>query len=408
MASAPATLAAGGPAPAHPGSLVLVGGGLKDDNTQVYGEIIERAGGPRAKIGILTAASIPASQDPDAADPDACGNSACNGRYYADLFKRHGAADAQWIPVDLDHIADADSDAVVAQINSMTGFFFGGGDQYRYVTTLLHGARHTDSKALAAIRAKLATGAVVAGSSAGAQIAAGADMVTGGESYQALRDGSAPGYFEDPTRLGYLPEGGFGFLRSGLIDTHTGTSGREGRALRLAADTGHDTVYALDENTALVVDNPGTTAEKLTVRGPQGVTVLDLRHAHPRTTPAGWSLTGARYSYLTDGDRYDTRTALPVPAPGKHLLLPTDRTPVPPNNDVFHSIDDPDGSPYSLRTTARALLSTRAQRTATATTWESAPGFTVTLGRKPWTTAWSREAATAQTILGASLDIAPR
>ncbi|MYT24482.1 type 1 glutamine amidotransferase-like domain-containing protein, partial [Streptomyces sp. SID7760] len=148
-------------------------------------------GGPRSKIGILTAASIPASQDPDAADPDACSNSACNGRYYADLFKRHGAADAQWIPVDLDHIADADSDAVVAQINSMTGFFFGGGDQYRYVTTLLHGARHTDSKALAAIRAKLATGAVVAGSSAGAQIAAGADMVTGGESYQALRDGSA-------------------------------------------------------------------------------------------------------------------------------------------------------------------------------------------------------------------------
>ncbi|MEU8842297.1 cyanophycinase [Streptomyces roseus] len=408
LASAPATLAAGGPAPAHPGSLVLVGGGLKDDNTQVYGEIIERAGGPRARIGILTAASIPASQDPDAADPDACSNSVCNGRYYADLFKRHGAADAQWIPVDLDHIADADSDAVVAQINSMTGFFFGGGDQYRYVTTLLHGARHTDSKALAAIRAKLATGAVVAGTSAGAQIAAGADMVTGGDSYQALRDGSAPGYFEDPTRLGYLPEGGFGFLRSGLIDTHTGTSGREGRALRLAADTGHDTVYALDENTALVVDNPGTTAEKLTVRGSQGVTILDLRHAHPRTTPAGWSLTGARYSYLTDGDRYDTRTALPVPAPGKHPLIPTDRTPVPPNNDAFHSIDDPDGNPYSLRTTARALLSTRAQRTATATTWESTPGFIVTLGKKPWTMAWSREAATAETVLGASLDIAPR
>ncbi|MGW2681152.1 cyanophycinase [Streptomyces sp. NPDC001436] len=408
LTSAPATLAANPPAPTHPGSLVLVGGGLKEDNTQVYGEIIKRAGGPRAKIGVLTAASIPASQDPDAGNPDACSNSACNGRYYAGLFKRHGAADAQWIPVDLDHLTNADSDAVVAQINSMTGFFFGGGDQYRYVTSLLHGDRHTDSRALAAIRAKLATGSVVAGSSAGAQIAAGADMVTGGDSYQALRDGSTPGYFEDPSRLGYLPQGGFAFLRSGLIDTHTGTSGREGRALRLAADTGHDTVYALDENTALVVDNPGTTAEKLTVRGPQGVTILDLRHAHARTTRAGWSLTGARYSYLTDGDRYDALTALPVPAPGKYPLLPSDRTPVPPNNDAFHSTDNPDGAPYSLRTTARALMSTRAQRTATATTWESAPGFTVTLGKQPWTLAWTRQADTAQTVIGASIDIAPR
>ncbi|MFC9797193.1 cyanophycinase [Streptomyces sp. NPDC127584] len=272
------------------GSLVLVGGGLKDDNKQVYGEIIKRAGGPAARIGVITAASVPESQDPHAGDPDLCSNSACNGAYYADLFKRHGAADAQWIPLDIDHVANADSDAVVAQINSMSGFFFGGGDQYRYLTTLLHGDRHTDSKVLAAIRTKLAHGAVVAGSSAGAQTASGADMVSGGESYEGLRGGSAPGYYEDPARLAYIPEGGFGFLRSGLIDTHTGAYGREGRALRLAADTGHDRVYALEENTALVVDHPGTPREHLTVLGPNGVAVLDLHgaraHIRPRLDPA--------------------------------------------------------------------------------------------------------------------------
>ncbi|MEV6576091.1 cyanophycinase [Streptomyces sp. NPDC051577] len=389
------------------GALVLVGGGLKADNTQVYGEIIKRAGGPKARIGILTAASVPASQDPDAADPGACSNSECNGAYYADLFKHHGAADAQWIPVDLDHLSNADSESVVAQVNSMTGFFFGGGDQYRYVTTLLHGDRHTDSKVLAAIRAKLAAGAVVSGSSAGAQIAAGADMITGGDSYQALRDGSTPGYFEDPTRLGYLPKGGFGFLRSGLIDTHTGTNGREGRALRLAADTGHDIVYALDENTALVVDNPGTSKERLTVRGPQGVTVLDLRHARARarSTSATWSLTGAGYSYLTDGDRYDARTHLPIPGPGKSPLFPTATTPVPANADAFYSVENPSGIPYSLRTTARALLGTRTQRTATATTYETGPRFTVTITKSPWTLAWTGDRSTAQTVLGAGIDI---
>ncbi|MFF4873382.1 MULTISPECIES: cyanophycinase [unclassified Streptomyces] len=392
---------------AETGSLVLVGGALKDDNAAVYGEIVKRAGGPAARIGVITAASVPESQDPDADDPDLCSNSACNGAYYAGLFEKHGAADAQWIPIDLDHVANADSDAVVAQVESMTGFFFGGGDQYRYLTTLLHGEKHTDSKVLAAIRAKLARGAVVSGSSAGAQIASGPDMVSGGESYEGLRDGSAPGYFDDPTRLGYIPEGGFGFLRSGLVDTHTGSYGREGRALRLAADTGHDRVYALEENTALVVDAPGSRNERMTVIGTQGVAVLDLRRAHARTTAAGWSLRDARYTYLTDGDRYDARTWTPTVAPGKKPLTARDTGPVPANPDVFHSVANPDGPSYSFRTTARELAA-RTRRTATATTFETGPRFTVTFAEVGGSGAWTADGTTPRTLVGLRIDIAPR
>ncbi|MCX5409175.1 cyanophycinase [Streptomyces sp. NBC_00335] len=389
------------------GSLVLIGGGLKADNTQVYGEIIKRAGGAKARIGVLTAASIPASQDPEAGDPENCSNSACNGAYYAGLFKHHGAADAQWIPIDLDHITNADSDEVVRQVNSMTGFFFGGGDQFRYVTTLLHGSAHTDSKVLAAMRAKLAAGAVVSGSSAGAQIAAGADMVTGGDSYEGLRDGSSPGYFEDPARLGYLPEGGFGFLRSGLIDTHTGTNGREGRALRLAADTGHDRVYALEENTALVVDDPSTPRERLRVLGPQGVAILDLRQARTHKNPqAGWALTGARYTYLSNGDRYDPHRWHIQPASGKRPLIPLTASPIPANSDVFYSPANPAGVPYSFLNTARALATTT-QRTTTAGTFESGPRFTVTFTKQPGFTAWTSDGATAHTVTGLRIAVAP-
>ncbi|MFG2666607.1 cyanophycinase [Streptomyces sp. NPDC048387] len=389
------------------GSLVLVGGGLEADNTQVFGEIVKRAGGASARIGVITAASVPASQDPHAADPATCGNSECNGAYYAGLFERHGAADAQWIPVDLDHIANSDSDEVVRQVNSMTGFFFGGGDQYRYVTTLLHGSAHTDSKVLAAIRAKLATGAVVAGSSAGAQIAAGADMVTGGDSYEGLRDGSSPGYFDDPSRLGYLPAGGFGFLRSGLIDTHTGASGREGRALRLAADTGHDRVYALDENTALVVEAPRTPHERLRVLGPRGVAVMDLRRARTgRTSSGAWSLTGARYDYLTDGDRYDPARRHVLPEAGRRPLA-APAPPVPANPDVFHSAANPAGVPYSFLRTARALAASATQRTATATTFENGPRFTVTFGKDPGPTAWTTDGATARTVTGLRIAVTP-
>ncbi|WP_030763261.1 cyanophycinase [Streptomyces sp. NRRL F-2664] len=399
---------AGHPAGAR-GSLVLVGGGLKADNTQVYGEIIRRAGGASARIGVITASSVPASQDPHAADPDTCNNSACNGAYYAGLFERHGAADAQWIPVDLDHIANADSDAVVRQVNSMTGFFFGGGDQYRYVTTLLNGSAHTDSKVLAAIRAKLAAGAVVAGSSAGAQITAGADMVTGGDSYEGLRDGSSPGYFDDATRLAHLPAGGFGFLHSGLIDTHTGAYGREGRALRLAADTGHDRVYALEENTALIVEAPRTPHERLAVLGPRGVAVLDLRQARTaRSSTGAWSLTGARYHYLTDGDRYDPNRWRVLPGPGKRLLIPASATPVPANADVFRSAANPAGVPYSFLATARALAAGSTQRTATATTFESGPRFAVTFSKPSGFTAWTQDGTAAQTIVGMRIAVAPQ
>ncbi|MFI8357463.1 cyanophycinase [Streptomyces cyaneofuscatus] len=420
LAVSPAAVADTHQAQRQGGSLVLIGGGLKENNTQVYGEIIERAGGARARIGVITASSVPAAQDPYADDPDRCSNSECNGAYYSSLFKRHGAADAQWIPVDLDHIANADSAAVVRQVNSMSGFFFGGGDQSRYLTTLLNGAAHTDSKVLAAIRAKLARGAVVAGSSAGAQIAAGADMVTGGESYEGLRDGSSPGYFEDATRLGYEPDGGFGFLRSGLIDTHTGAYGREGRAIRLAADTGHDRVYALEENTALVVEQPGGPRERLRILGPRGVAVLDLRQARATTTPPprkrqeggaprpGWSLSGVRYSYLTDGDRYDPRHWRALPAPGKRPLVPRSVAPVPANTDVFHSVANPDGVPYAFLTTARALAATRVQQQAEATTYENGPRFTVTFRKAPGFTAWGTNDAAPETLTGLDIRITGR
>ncbi|MGW2401065.1 cyanophycinase [Kitasatospora sp. NPDC001664] len=388
------------------GTLILVGGGLKD--ARIYREIIAKAGGTtRARIGVLTAASVPESQDPHASDPDTCSNSRCNGLYYADLFKSYGAADAQWIPVDIEHTGAADDDAVVAQVNGMTGFFFGGGDQYRYVTSLLHGHAHTDSKVLAAIRAKLAAGAVVAGTSAGAQIASGPDMVTGGDSHPALRDGSAPGYFEDPTRLGYLPAGGFGLLASGLLDTHTGTYGREGRAIRLAADTHHDRVFALDEDTAIEVENPGTHAEAIRVLGTHGVSVLDLRHARAATGPGGWRISGVAYGYLTDGDAYDPRTRRTTPAPGKRPLAPTVSAPVPANGDVFSSEANSAGTPYSFSRTARALTATTAQRTATATTWEGDPQFRVTFTRTGATRAHTTDGTTTATLTDLRVDITP-
>lgn len=311
--------------PAPRGTMIMIGGALSDDNAEIYREIVRRAGGARARIGVITAASVPPSRDPQAGTPHAA-DSRTNGRFYTDILRRYGAGAAQWIPVDLDNAGAADDPRLAAQVASMTGFVFGGGDQYRLVTTLLHGAAHTDSRVLAAIRARYASGAVIAGTSAGAQIQSGPDMVTGGASYQALRDGTHTGYLEDDTALAALPAGGFGLFRDGLIDTHFSADGRQGRAIRLAADTGHDRVFGLDPDTALEI-----TGGSMRVLGRHGISVLDLRRAVTSVREGRWSISGVRWSYLTAGATYDPRTwtaRLPADTPP---LTSADRAAVSPS-----------------------------------------------------------------------------
>ncbi|GHJ43694.1 hypothetical protein Cs7R123_10360 [Catellatospora sp. TT07R-123] len=382
-----AALTAFGPATAagaagRKGPLILVGGALADDNTDVYGEIVRRAGGPRARIGVLTAASVPPSQDPDAGTPDAS-NSEANGTFYRDLLLSHGAGDAVWIPVDLDNVAAADDPAVAALAAGCTGFFFGGGDQFRYVTTLLHGDAHTDTLVMAAIRRRHACGAVVAGSSAGAQIQQGADMVTGGESYNALRDGSHPGYFDDPDASGYWPAGGFGLLTSGLIDTHFSAYARLGRAVTLAATTGHDRVYGLDPDTALLVTDPGGADERGRVLGTGGVNILDLRD-------------GIRWSHLTARFDYRPRTWHEHAPAGLRDLRPAGPAAIEGGDDV---LGDDVATALALR------LAGSAARTVTGYSRQTGPRFAVTLAKGRGYAAYTADGTTAVAFRGLGVRI---
>ena len=383
------------------GTLIMVGGALSDDNAEIYSEIVRRAGGARARIGVITAASVPPSQDPRAGTP-AAADSRTNGRFYVDILKRYGAGAAQWIPVDLDHVAAADSAAVAARAASMTGFVFGGGDQYRLITTFLRGAAHTDSRVLAAIRARYEGGAVVAGTSAGAQILAGPDMVTGGASYQALRDGTHTGYYEDDTVLADAPAGGFGFFREGLLDTHFSANGRLGRAVRLAADTGHDRVFGLDPDTALEA-----TGGSLRVIGRHGVSVIDLRGAVAGHRHGPWSITGVRWSYLTGGAAYDPRTWRTRMPPGTPRLAPVDRAASTPVQDVF---DSAAADHHGFRLTRAALDLAGAARSTTllGLTYETNPVFTVELRKEDGFRAYGAGAAIAFTGLTVSMYPAPR
>lgn len=383
-AAAPATghAATGVPSAATgPGAVLLVGGALADDNAAIYGEFVRQAGGAGARIGVLSASS---------AVPHSSANAVTK------LLKRYGAAEATWIPVTTKRDGSGDDPANVALAASMTGFFFTGGDQFRYVQSMIH-ADGSDGAVLATIRQRFLAGAPVAGTSAGMQILAGTDMITGGLSYYGVRDGAQPGYFDTDEVLGYWPAGGFNFFTTGLVDTHFDARGRAGRSIRLAADTGHDRVFGVGEDTALLVTGAGTATETMQVIGRNGVSLFDLRDAQVGSAGGAWTISGVRWSYLVDGDSYDptgwtvTRSAAARPA------VPQDRAVGAPGTGVFGS--------YAMLDTALDLVDAGRSTTTSATTTEVDPQFAVELTEGTGFAGYSRTGGPADSFTALTVAI---
>lgn len=367
------------------GSVIAIGGALKHDNAEVWQRIVDLAGGSRASFGVLTAASIPESQDPNAGNSN-CSNSKCNGLFYGDILKSFGAQSAIWIPIDLDHKSAAEDKTLAASIAKLTGFFIGGGDQSRYTDLLLRSDGLTDTAALAAMRSALQNGAAVAGTSAGAAVLQKTPMVTGGESYYGVRDGassSPPG--SDLNKLTYRPGGGFGFFPSGLLDTHFAARGRQGRLIRLAMDTKQSIGFGVDEDTALFF-----TGGTYTVLGTNGVHVMNLKDAHANSSSAR-GINTARWSRLTSGDSYDVANQKVIPGSGKTAYKGEDRSVSFRTTDVFSSPDRSSSGRSSLEEMvelAKDLVSSRQSRTTSGETYETAPIYRVSLANGASYGAW--------------------
>lgn len=378
---------------------VLIGGNLQE-NAEILQTIVDLAdpdgaGPQKARIAIVTAAASPARTAAAAADAN-LNNAAANGLYYGDLFAQYGA-ETYAVPIDtaVNYEGDAYTPGnalsadVAAQVAASTGVFFGGGDQMRYVRTLFECADAEleaftdcgDTPVMSAIREVAARG-VVAGVSAGLTIQQGADMVTGGESYQAWRDGGTAGYLDDADALGYLPYGGFGFVDGVLLDSHFTTWGRQGRVAKLALETGNSFVLGVDETTAVVLDR---TSGKGRVIGEHGASLLDVRDAVETAT----GVDGVRWSYINAGDDITLKANADVKAgKGSKKLKPTGGD-VAVREDIWDSIDGL-GGVYSLRDFAQQVVASTAG-TGTGLSYESAPQFATELERdnatKVWTTA---------------------
>ena len=107
-------------AAAPKGSLVIIGGGLRGDNADVWGRIVQLAGGKGARIAVFPSAS----GDPERAAQSIIG-----------YLKKFGA-DAFAVPVavrlaDSDYRKAAEDAALAEKIRKADGVYFAGGDQSR-------------------------------------------------------------------------------------------------------------------------------------------------------------------------------------------------------------------------------------------------------------------------------------
>jgi cyanophycinase len=271
------TAPGGGPATAPPrpkGSLVIVGGGSRDE--AMMRRFIELAGGPgRARIAVLPMAS----EEPEASGAEVVAELDSLG---ADAF------------VYLVTHAQADSAAIVQRLDSATGIWFGGGDQ-QHLTAAIGG-----TATLRAVQARYQTGAVVGGTSAGAAIMSDS-MITGDQT----PPGDTTGYYGDEypavarRRIEVLP--GLGFLHGAIVDQHFLRRERHNRLLSAVLERPSLIGVGIDESTAIEVSPNGHWH----VLGESDVVVYDARRSRlaPASSPLG--ATDIRVHLLPPGSEYD-------------------------------------------------------------------------------------------------------
>ncbi len=261
------------------GPLMAIGGAEDTAHDRVIlRRFVALAGGEAARIAIVpTASSIEEA-----------------GQRYKAVFLTLGAATAE-----VSYIADraaAFEPATTAPLAEATGIFLTGGNQMR-LAAILGG-----SPVEAAIHARHAAGATVAGTSAGASILS-RHMVAVGAGGNGPRQ-----------RMAQLAAG-FGLIDGVIIDQHFRQRDRIGRLLSLIALNPGQLGLGIDEDTAALIDAAGL----LEVLGRGTVIIVDGQRMTSdiaqQQIDRPLNVADATLHALAHGARYDLATRRPLPFP---------------------------------------------------------------------------------------------
>ncbi|MBL8749866.1 MAG: cyanophycinase [Planctomycetes bacterium] len=266
------------------GSLLAIGGGLDDDQRDVFVRFLELARGRTGTPHIVVVTAASGDQD--------------------DMATGKIAALRTWRPglrcvVVKRETPTADT---VAAIDAATGLFFTGGDQKRIVERYRPG--DAESPEWLAMQRLLDRGGVIAGSSAGLAMM-GHTMLLGGSSAEALGTDGQPA---NP-RVGP----GMHFLPDVVTDSHFFERDRIGRLAAALVTTKAPLGLGISEDGCVEIDLERGTATGI---GTAEALVVDVRAAN--TTAS--SVRGARAMRLPRGATVDLRglaAGTPAPAPAR-------------------------------------------------------------------------------------------
>ncbi|WP_449417272.1 cyanophycinase [Phormidium nigroviride] len=259
------------------GQLLIIGGAEdKEGECKILREFVRRAGGIKARLVIMTAAtSLPGEV----------------GDNYIRIFERLGAEDVR--VVDTQRREDADNPDALEAIQQATGVFFTGGDQSRITSYL------KDTELDAAIHQRYSEGIIIGGTSAGAAMMPDI-MIIEGES-------------ETNPRVDVVAMGpGMGFLPGVVIDQHFAQRGRLGRLVSALAQQPAVLGFGIDENTAIAV-----SGDEFEVIGEGAITVIDeSEKTHDNLDgllkDEALAVCGARLHILPNGYRFNLKTRKPI------------------------------------------------------------------------------------------------
>ncbi len=305
-----------GPAGYSQGNLVIVGGGLENDNSEVFKKYIMLAGGDNAVVSVIPAASGVAAQ---------------TFAYFSQGLRRFGVKpeNIRLIPVamvdddsttdvnEAEWKANAWDSQLAAKVRESSAVWFSGGDQER-ITKLLFDEKGNPSPVMEAVWDLYRRGGVVGGTSAGAAIMSN-PMIGSGTSLEALQFGASVSLSdqEGDTTRGVRITKGIGFFPEGMVDQHFHARARIGRLVMATQLSKQRFGFGIDENTALIYYGK---EKRMEVAGEAGVTILDTEKAAFRKVGTATAVSNVTVHYLENGDQFHFDSQKIIPSKDKNEI----------------------------------------------------------------------------------------